>query len=163
MNMMTSSEKEKIKYAILLANIAGTSNILVYFWATMDKKEIEEIQQGLYIRAYDVICNLLDGDKDFIALSRYLFKDDKFVDILDNACKELQDKLKNIHEAVLRNIKYADNNVLVPPIAGNFLLSNEERKVKYAKRVLEQRGIRFYDVEKFKKTLEIFKDKYEGK
>lgn len=160
---MTFKEKEKIKYAILLANIAGTSDILIDFWSRTEKKDIEEMQYDLYIRAYVVICNMIEGSRDFAGLSRYLFEDDRFFNILDNICKELQDKLRNIYEAVLRNIKYADSKILVPPIAGNFLLSNEERKVNYAKRILKNRGIHSYNIEEIEEMIKSFKEKYKDK
>lgn len=159
---MTTKEKEKIKYAILLANMAGTSDILINFWATIDEKEIRDMQYDLYIRAYKIICNMIDGDRDFIGLSRYLFSDDRYSNILDSACEELQEKLKNIHEAVLRNIKYSDSKILIPPIAGNFLISNEERKINYAKRNLKNRGIYSYDTEKIEEIIEFFKEKYKN-
>ncbi len=159
---MTSKEKEKIKYAILLANMAGTSDVLIDFWAKIDEKEIRDMQYDLYVRAYEIICSMIDGSRDFVGLSRHLFNDDRYSNISDSACKELQTKLKNIYEAVLRNIKYSDSKILIPPIAGNFLLSNEERKINYAKRNLKNRGICFDDTEEIEEIFKFFKEKYKN-
>lgn len=147
-----SKQDEKYKMASYLANLCATHPLLSdSFWSKFSHEDIMSIQYDLYDRAYNVIESLHKGDMDYESMAKYLFGNETLVATnhrnIGLVIEFIQSRLPPISQSLWHRLKYADNKVLVPPLAKDCLASDNLCMRNMAVRILKSRGVDIEELE----------------
>jgi hypothetical protein len=144
--MTTKKETERIKMATYLANMCGCCDpVSKDFWDKFTKNDIKEIQYDMYLRAYDVVCKIEQGDQDCLGMIQHIFSHPSFnkgpTTKKNQAIECMAKMLPQLRTFIYRTVTYAESPIIVPS-GMNILSRMDQNKAQgYIDKVLAKKGI----------------------